>query len=244
QNCQQFFAIPVIIGVIDTFFIKGKDGVEDVVFCENEPVYFDDSVRYWRYDCRKSDCNNPPGPARTISRDVRPLGLTTNPNYLYYAVAVKDVLLMPGYGCTFIIDTADFWRFEAGKLPEVKGTFPNPMFRYNPNGTVVPLPGLPAGDAYDITLRVDTTRRERMYWDFGDGSPIYEGVSPVHSYANYGRFTVKMYTRDSLGFWDTCVRYVDIVKPIVKMEFAKRVFNCTEIFSVMDSSYLPAGLSS
>lgn len=241
QNCQQFFAIPVIVGVIDTFFIREASGREDTVFCANEEIFFDDSVRYWRYDCAKSNCNNPPGPGRTISRDIRPLGLTTDPNYGYDAVAVKDVLLMPGYGCNFLIDTADFWRFEDGKLPEVKGTFPNPMFRYNRNGTVVPLPGLPAGDAYDVTLRVDTTRRERLYWDFGDGSPIYEGVSPKHKYLNYGRYAVTMYTRDSLGFWDTCVRWVNIVKPVVKMEFAKKVFNCAEIFSVMDSSYLLTG---
>ncbi len=241
QNCQQFFAIPVIIGVIDTFFIKDSRGVEDTVFCANEPIHFDDSVRYWRYDCAKSNCNNPPGPGRTISRDIRPLGLTTDPNYGYDAVAVKDVLLMPGFGCNFLIDTADFWRFEDGKLPEVKGTFPNPMFRYNPTGTVVPLPGLPPGDAYNITLRVDTTRRERMYWDFGDGSPIYEGVSPTHQYLDYGRYAVKMYTRDSLGFWDTCVRWVNIVKPMVKMELAKKVFNCAEVFAVGDSSYLLTG---
>lgn len=254
QLCQQFYAIPVVIGVIDTFFIRDVTGKEDTVFCENEEIFFDDSVRYWRYDCAKSDCNFPPGPGRSIGRDVLDNVLATGDStgFGYDPNAVKYVLVMGGVGCNFIHDTADFWRYEAGKLPEEKGVWLNDMYRYDRNADTVTLPYtyargtagpfIPPNDHYAITHRVDTVRRERMYWDFGDGSPIYEGVSPSHQYATYGRYAVTMYTRDSLSFWDTCVRWVNIVKPVAHMQLAKNIFNCSELFATYDSSYVEGGL--
>ncbi|MDP2175163.1 MAG: PKD domain-containing protein [Bacteroidota bacterium] len=33
------------------------------------------------------------------------------------------------------------------------------------------------------------------FWDFGDGSPITDEASPVHTYANFGSYTVKLITK-------------------------------------------------
>lgn len=45
----------LVRGVIDSVRTRNGNGEWDDIFCKNEPVYFYDSIRYWRPDCTISD---------------------------------------------------------------------------------------------------------------------------------------------------------------------------------------------
>ncbi len=234
KECLQDYNIPVVIGIVDTFKIYNGKNEPDTIFCENEEVFFRDSVHYWRYDCSLSDPTNG-NPNLTMSR---------------YLATVPVVVGTPPFDGMHI-DTADFWEHSGLFNPHFKGTFfTDTMYRYDENGVGRDLSFLPAPPwqvfqpsyKYKLTVRVDSIFNERIFWDFGDGTPIVQGVNPSHKYGSYGRFTVTMYTIDSLGFRDTCVRWLNIVRPFASQEFTKKIFNCTEIFNVMDSSYLAPGV--
>jgi gliding motility-associated-like protein len=256
QNCFQVFGEPITIGIIDSFDIFNSKGEPDTLFCENEPVYFVDSLRYFRYDCQVTDL--PFVPAVSNSQAYfGPLG----PPY--------DALQ---------IDSADFWRQDIADPRTVQNiipVLPEPIFlisnvvpsgtvhgeyRLNwqpslnfPRGTIVkwdtsavlPFPqwvAIPTSD-YKGTLLIDTVVPERVYWDFGDGSPIDSSQRPVHRYKNYGRYTVTMYSRDSLGWFDTCVAYVNISRPVAKIDFLRdgngdpiTTFSCGVLAQFLDSS--------
>lgn len=69
---------------------------------------------------------------------------------------------------------------------------------------------------------------ERMYWDFeSDGVIDFSGTNPTHKFMAPGRYAVSMITRDSLGYWDTCIRHVNVVQPLAKI-LSKDVFSCMD----------------
>lgn len=237
KNCTQKNEMLMPIGYIDTFMIFNSKQEPDTTFCENEEIFFHDSVRYWRYDCTLTDY------------DLNP-NMTVSDNLFGHTIPIEvgDANYPWGYVNYRAMhnDTADFWKFDVYRTPRFKGFFTDTMYRYDENGVPRNLSALPSPpwhlrlptDKYKLTVRVDSILRERMYWDFGDGTPIIQGNDPTHKYTNYGRYTIKMYTQDSLGFWDTCVRWVNILKPVASIEFTKRIFNCSEIFTAADSSFM------
>lgn len=202
RGCFQSFGRPMTIGIIDTFDIQNGNGVTDTTFCENEPVYFIDSLRYWRWDCQVTELPFVPAVSKSAA------GNYTLLDFPFSALQ---------------IDSADFWRQDVGDprtIQDVRITL-----------------------GYKGKFQIDTVVPERVYWDYGDGSPLDSSVRPVHSYATYGRYMVTMYSKDSLRGWDTCVRFLNISKPVAKIGFTKDinglprdVFNCGDFADMIDSS--------
>lgn len=57
KECKKFETDTKLLvrGVIDSVRTRNAKGEWDDIFCKNEPVYFYDSIRYWRPDCSLSD---------------------------------------------------------------------------------------------------------------------------------------------------------------------------------------------
>jgi len=84
--------------------------------------------------------------------------------------------------------------------------------------------------------KIDTFYFERMYWDFeSDGVIDFSGKNPSHKFDKAGRYKVAMITRDSAGYWDTCIRYVNVVQPIANFT-SKGLFDCKDTVQFKDSS--------
>lgn len=81
----------------------------------------------------------------------------------------------------------------------------------------------------------------RVYWDFGDGTPIISSTKPTHQFLNYGRFKVSMISRDSIGHFDTCVSFVEVMKPVAKIFTTSDIIGCKDTASFMDSSFVITG---
>ena len=207
RGCTQTFARPVTIGIVDTFDILNSQDQKDTMYCENEPIKFVDSLRYFRFDCRVTEL--PFVPAVTKS------------------AAFAGTLGFPFDDLQ--IDSADFWRQDVGD--------PRPI------QNIVPF--IP----YQGRFVIDTIVPERVYWDFGDGTPIDSSMRPVHRYSTYGRYRITMLSKDSLGRFDTCYGYVSISKPVAKIGylkdgggFPKNIFNCGEFATFIDSSSMKIGV--
>lgn len=201
RGCTQVFGTPVTIGIVDTFDILNSDGQKDTLFCENEPVYFVDSLRYFRWDCQVTELPFVPA-------------ITKSAAFIGTLAAPYDDLQ---------IDSADFWRQDFGD--------PRPI------QNIVPY------TRYQGRFLIDTVVAERVYWDFGDGSPVDSTLRPIHRYQTYGRYRVTMLSKDSLGKFDTCYRYVNISKPVAKIGFLRdqngfpvNIFNCGAFATFIDSS--------
>lgn len=202
NDCSQESFIPMVIGIIDTFAINNGDGVRDTLYCQEEPVYFVDSIRYWRADCS------------ITSAQLNP-AISMSPAY-------KGVLSGTPYN-SYQFDSADFWRQDFGD-PRV-------------------IQDIVTRVGYQGRNTIDTVVAERVYWDFGDGSPVDSTLRPVHRYKTFGRFTVRMVTKDSLRGWDTCYGYLNISVPAAKIGFIldaqglpKDNFNCGDFADMIDSS--------
>jgi PKD domain len=78
----------------------------------------------------------------------------------------------------------------------------------------------------------------RVYWNFGDSSPIYQGVKPTHQYKKSGTYKVSMISRDSIGHFDTCFSFVKITDIVSKPSTANTTIECnTSAVQFFDSSY-------
>ncbi len=82
----------------------------------------------------------------------------------------------------------------------------------------------------------------KLYWDFGDGSPIYVGIRPSHKYEIPGRFKVTMVSRDSIGAFDTCIAHVEVMKPVAVPHVLFPVIGCKDTASFADSSFVLTGV--
>lgn len=214
-GCQQIAGKFITIGIIDTFDTQNKDGISDSVFCVNEAVYFYDSVRYWRYDASVTSLPFNPGGTRNPTQGTPP--------YSFLTFGFPENLMQ--------IDTFNFWRHNEFYPLDYKGfMYGDSILKYN----------LAAGK-YEYISRYDSVFSERIYWDFGDGN-YHQGRNPVHRYEGYGRYKVSMFSRDSMGFWDTCIRYVNIVQPVAKIGLIQEIFNCgIPAVPMFDSSYIVFG---
>jgi gliding motility-associated-like protein len=215
-DCQSRIFKLMPIGVIDTFDTRksSHNGEFDSLFCENEEVFFYDSVRYWRYDCQTTFLPDNPGRSRP-----RPT----------FAVTVFDPNTDPR--ALLQLDPFDFWRQAEFDPNTIKDSFTITKVLWNPGA-----------NRYDTLKRRGAVFAERMYWDFGDGN-TYTGTKPSHKYNNFGRYRVRMVTMDSLGWYDTCVRWVNIVKPIARIYSPQLVYGCGQITQFTDTSYIDVGAS-
>jgi gliding motility-associated-like protein len=212
-ECQSIALKYMPVGVIDTFETKrdGLTGPNDSVFCENETVYFYDSVRYWRYDCNLTVLPDNPGRTRPRGLPVQVFDPNTDPRAFLQ------------------IDPYDFWRQAEFDPNQIRDSFTTTQVFYNK-----------VTGQYDTLKRRGAIFSERMYWNFGDGF-TYQGTRPSHKYQNFGRYKVTMVTMDSLGWYDTCVRWVNIVKPVARIGSSKPFYACSEIVRLYDSSYIDFG---
>jgi gliding motility-associated-like protein len=214
-DCQSREIRLTPIGVIDTFETRrgSHTGPYDNVFCENEAVYFYDSVRYWRYDCQQTVL--PDNPGRSKPR-----------------VGQSPIVFDPATGdprSLLQMDPYDFWR-EAEFNPNViKDSF-----------TVTKVFWNLFTNSWDTLKRRGAVFAEKMYWNFGDGN-TYIGTRPVHRYNGFGRYKVTMITMDSLGWFDTCEAWVNIVQPVARIYTPQTIYGCGDITSFVDTSYIDFG---
>ncbi len=261
KGCSQNASFPVTVGIIDTFDILNSSGVHDTVFCENEEIQFVDSIRYWRFDCTQTDAPNgnpaiTKSKAGTFSLGGGPFENLQIDTADFWRQDVGDPSVLQGFNPVL-----------PSPIILINSTTPDPLLvpfdstqhYFNLN----PIPGIPigltrwfngtfAGSPYRGWLQADTTTYrkrllidsivpERVYWDFGDGSPIDSSMRPKHRYASFGTYKVTMATRDSMGFFDTSYRFVYVAKPVAVPKPSQIIFPCGSNVDFIDSSYMIYG---
>lgn len=213
KGCDQASRFPITIGWIDTLSILNSAGLPDTNYCENEDVYFVDSLRYFRFDCRVTN----------VQDGILGTSRSQAGSFIHF---------LPPYN-EYQFDSADFWRQDLGDPRTIQNITPYVSWRYFDPAT---------GGVINVVKR-DTIVPERVYWDFGDGSPIDSSSRPVHRYKQFGRYQVTMVSRDSLGFFDTCLAIVNISAPVAKIDFLRDalgvprdLLNCGDVAFFLDSS--------
>jgi PKD repeat protein len=143
--------------------------------------------------------------------------------------SISDILMNPNYSCAtntvyqdppysqLNFDTLDFWNLHKNLTADIRYTYINPE-----------------------TNKRDTVYNEKMYWDFGDGSPVVKGLTVKHQYAASGKYMIRMITRDSVGGWDTCTKEITISAPLARISLPNMtlpaVYNCNDDIIFKDSS--------
>ncbi len=84
--------------------------------------------------------------------------------------------------------------------------------------------------------RRDTTH-QKLYWDFGDGTPVVHGAVPSHIYTTPGIYTVKMTSVDSFNCAYETIGKIRVsgVKP--DFGLSDTLFVCGQIVRMYDSSF-------
>jgi gliding motility-associated-like protein len=210
-NCQNIAQRQIVIGVIDTFLIRDSKNNYDTTFCIGETVLFKDSIRYW-YP-KSSGIYNP----------FRPLSV----GEVEYVDIDFHGFAMRGYP----VDTMKLY-VNPTKYFVVPSTGTCPVAWVS---TPVTIAG--TGTAL-LCQKIDTFYHERIYWDFqSDGVIDKHGKNPTFQFNDPGRFKVSMITRDSLGYWDTCFQFVNVVKPNARFT-SKGVFLCSDTVKFNDASFV------
>lgn len=219
SRCENRALKYIVVGIIDTFDVLNGAGELDTIFCQGESVYFRDSVRYW-YTAGTGVCSRPLQIPGENNDRLDELVDKFGPALINYPTDTTKIY--PDFTDYFI-------------LP---GTQVCPTTHFGAAGTD-PVSGLPITRCYKLR----TYYFERLYWDFESdgmldavGSSV-PGVYVTNKYSAPGRYKVSMITRDSLGYWDTCYRYVNIVHPHAAIE-AKDVYQCGDEYLFKDSSYI------
>ncbi len=264
KGCNDVDRKRITVGWIDSLRIYdiGKDGnvnKEDTLFCVGEFMEFRDSVRYWRFDNQLTSLPFVPAVSRTGSIGYTNFGYTygTAPYNSWQFDSIN-------FWANRVTDKRTITHIENGKprsstwfspitlLPTV--TFPGndglfiESIWWTPKNIIFFNPTLSRLDTthFDTIYRVDTFYTERIYWDFGDGSPIDSTHNPRHKYASPGRYKVTMATRDSCGWFDTCIAHVVIVKPVAKPHTVQTPVGCNVGGKFIDTSTIlgPSGMDS
>ncbi|MDP1727918.1 MAG: T9SS type A sorting domain-containing protein [Bacteroidota bacterium] len=173
-----------------------------------------------------------------------------------FTIKNNDAVLCVGENAEFS-DSIHYWYpkddglhnpkrpLDIGEYPLLSGyqTGTNPNTYWGSNTYKTGMSGYPA-DSIKIRAnaskggKLDTFFYERIYWDFeSDGVIDYAGINAKHKFTSAGRFKVSMISRDSVGYFDTCFMYVDVVKPNAHFT-SKSLFQCGEAAQFHDSSYL------
>lgn len=228
SRCEERKEKYIVIGVIDTFDIKNSKGEWDTVFCQGETVYFYDSIRYW-YPAAAVDCSRPLGQFENLNDQFTQLkndqGNMHNWAYTKYNYPLDSIK-------TNITWDPNDYIIKSGINPNVCPI----LFLHGEVGPLDP-------NAVPIVQVVRCYRNreyfhERIYWDFeSDGNIDFSGVNPTHKYNTHGRYKVSMISRDSTGRWDTCIQFVNVVKPVAFIG-ANSLYTCADRFAFRDSSII------
>jgi gliding motility-associated-like protein len=233
SRCQTLASYHVVIGVIDTFDMLNSNGDIDSVYCEGETVYFRDSVRYWY-------------PSSACSR---PLNIPANENWLDN----HDHGNMHQWAYTKHTYPIDSIRTDITWVPwdyiTLNGNVPVCPFGYVNRTVITNDVGKTLTQCFKNKL--NEFFYERVYWDFeSDGvidhleanTELTPGKLPnvSHKYDKWGRYKVSMITRDSTGRWDTCIQFVNVVKPIAQIA-SKDIFICGDKYLFRDSTIILDG---
>jgi PKD repeat protein len=127
----------------------------------------------------------------------------------------EDVVYLDPPFNTYNYDTIDFWRRDAHNPTEITGIVFDP--ETNANRTIY---------------------TERVYWNFGDGSPVYTGTGMTHTYTAPGHYKISMMYRDSLGFVDTTYFYANVTQVTAKPVITDPMTTCGMLKFIIDSSFI------
>jgi len=222
-KCENRITKYIVIGVIDTFDIKNAAGEWDTVFCQGETVYFYDSIRYWY---PSTNCSRP----LNIPANENDL-LNNNQGNMHNWAYTKDNYPIDSIQTNVTNDLTDYLVFS--------GTFSTVVCPVTHNLKVQGLDYL--GNTVVRCFKNRNYFHERIYWDFeSDGvidanGPFRPLNKVTHQYPKYGRYKVSMISIDSIGRWDTCFQYVNVVKPIAAIQ-AKDLYICGDNFTFKDST--------
>lgn len=212
-ECKFSVIRQLVIGVMDTFYMKEGDAFSDGILCVGQTVNFVDSIRYW-YP-KSAGRYNPTRPLdfgeEELLRDIDMHGIgmmgypidtiKTMPN-------VTKVYSTLGNSCPF------GWQFLQ------QGAAPNLM---------------------NFCLKIDTNFFERIYWDFeSDGVIDAHGKNPSHTFNKPGHYYISMITRDTVGYFDTCIMEQEVIEPMAGFK-SKKVFACSDPTIFFDTSYIIDG---
>ena len=222
SRCENRITKYLVIGVIDTFDIKNAAGDWDTVFCQGETVYFYDSIRYWY---PSSNCSRPLAPGENFDRN-HDFGNMHDWSYSKFDYPNDTIKASVNY------DLTDYLIYPGT-------TAVCPLTHNNLRVVGTDANGAPATRCF----KNREFFHERIYWDFQTDGVIdafgsFRTTNPVTwKYPVYGRYKVSMYSIDSTGRWDTCVQFVNVVKPKAFIE-AKPVYICGDKFIFKDSSII------
>lgn len=205
-ECSNNALRQIVIGVMDTFYMKEGDQFSDGILCIGQTVTFIDSIRYWY-----PKSAGPYNPSRPLDIGEEPL------------LRFSD---MHGVGMNgYPIDTIK--------------TAVNPTKFYSTLGTSCPNGwSFQTQGGFNFCYKIDTNFFERIYWDFeSDGIVDATGKNPKHKFNKAGRFKISMITRDTVGYFDTCFMYQDVVEPVAHFN-SKGIFACSDPTVFFDSSYI------
>lgn len=209
-NCANSAMRQIVIGVVDTFYMKEGKDFSDGLVCVGQTVNFYDSIRYW-FPFSSGSYN----PSRPLLPGMEPLnryidghgmGMLDYPND-----TIKVKLNPTKYYSTLQSTCPIGWQFFQ------QGTAPN---------------------FYNFCVKYDTSFFERIYWDFeSDGVVDWAGKNPTHKFDKPGVFTISMITRDTVGYYDTCKMDLKVVAPRAYFK-SQSVFACSDPTIFYDSSYI------
>jgi len=216
-QCLNSKARQLVIGTIDTFTVFEANGISDGVFCIGQEALFVDSIRYWFP--KPYGTNNVFGPSRPL--DI--------PDYTF-----------PG-GEVEIYNDNHGRAMNGYPIDSIK-TFINYSKYYVTTSATCPLGWVQqAGTINNTCYKIDTAFFERIYWDFeSDGVIDFAGKNARHTYKVAGKYAVSMITRDTVGYYDTCVTILNVVEPVARISSAD-LFNCDNPVQFFDSSYIVDG---
>ena len=223
-RCENRITKYIVIGVIDTFDIKNAAGEWDTVFCQGETVFFYDSIRYWY---PSANCSRP----LNIPANENDL-LNNDQGNMHNWAYTKDSYPLDSIQTNITFDLTDYLIFPG-------------------NAAVCPITHLQrvvgvGADGFSPAVRCFKNRNyfhERIYWDFESDGVIdafgpFRVTNPVtHKYPVHGRYKVSMISIDSIGRWDTCFQFLNVVRPIAAIDANDDgLYICGDNFIFKDST--------
>lgn len=207
------------IGVVDTFTVFEDGVVSDGILCVGQEVTFEDSIRYWFP--KSFGANGVYGPSRPLD--------------------VPGDYIFPGGEVEIYND--NHGRAMNGYPNDTIKTFVNYSKYFVTTSATCPFGWVQSTSALNNTCyKIDTAFFERIYWDYNsDGVIDYAGAfNARHRYTQPGKYKVSMITRDTVGYYDTCFTFLNVVEPVAKFSSAD-VFNCDVPVQFFDSSAIIDG---
>ena len=218
ESCLNSKIRQLVVGVIDTFTVFEGNTVSDGIFCIGQEMTLKDSLRYWFP--KPFGANNVFGP-------TRPLDFPADYDF-------------PGGEVEIYND--NHGRAMGGYPVDSIKTFVNYSKYYKTTSAFCPFGWIAqAGGNNTTCYKIDTAFFERIYWDFeSDGVVDFAGKNAKHTYKTAGKYKVSMITRDTVGYYDTCFTFVNVVEPVANFS-SQKLFLCDRPATFYDSSTIIDG---